>query len=929
MPVKVQFKKTILADSVQKTLFSNDINKWLCASIFFSVLASPTLFAAENTQVSSQILEPNTSTQAIENNKQKIELEAKKQGLDKNKIDQIDEKMDQLIGDSTIDSVEMLRQQELSTDSSQFKPIELEDLEALPSQDLDPSLSSEILKVAEEAKQEAELFRTGKQVNVEKSINDLPISEKTNAELTQAPLDVDQLIKNIESDQQISVSENADGRSLVEQSVDSENKTEPEKQNVFKRLFYKIRPQRANQSAPVPRITADVTGAPKVLADNIKAKISSFTEESYSDFNSAVPQLRTMSTQAAQAVGYYDAEFKFEKISSNRVRVIVKPNNPVIVREQNIEFSGAGKNLAQLQVIRVLPELDVGDILHQGKYEATKSRIVEAATNNGFFDSHWRMHDIMLATPQNQADINLKYETGDRYKLAPVQFKMSDPTKPLPIREEILRTLAPWTEGADYTAWRVNGLANNLTNSRYFNYTLVDAVKPDPIVKPLELAPDLQALVDEQKIDQSLLVSQEKSNKKISADKDQVVESQSIADEKQFAGVDEVHSLGGTTSGHQDKRDDEADSKEKENERLQAKAREEKIIPVIVTLNADRLNSVEAGIGYGTDTGVRLRSQYRRSIVNDRGHSFDANLELSQIRQSIDGRYNIPYKHPLNDYISFVGGYEREDRDEVGNGLNLIVESAVAGVDRIIKGARRDWQHILGLRYRLDRMTVNGNVIQDSNSLPGQAKIPDFAAVTGNPEQQSLLLGYEATKTSSDSRLNPTKGYKQNYKIQLGSKNLLSDVDMAIVNTNWKFLYSLGENNNHQFVGGASLGYIFTDNFKKVPYNLRFFEGGDQSLRGFDYKGLSPIEQGYKVGGQAKAIGTLEYNYQFKEGWRAALFTDFGNAYDEKFKNPTEYSIGLGIRWNSPIGAIRLDVASGISDPGKPIRLHFFIGPQL
>ncbi len=48
-----------------------------------------------------------------------------------------------------------------------------------------------------------------------------------------------------------------------------------------------------------------------------------------------------------------------------------------------------------------------------------------------------------------------------------------------------------------------------------------------------------------------------------------------------------------------------------------------------------------------------LRGRYRRAIVNKRGHSFDANMEVSKIRQSIDGRYNIPYNHPLNDYISF------------------------------------------------------------------------------------------------------------------------------------------------------------------------------------------------------------------------------------------------------------------------------------
>ena len=120
------------------------------------------------------------------------------------------------------------------------------------------------------------------------------------------------------------------------------------------------------------------------------------------------------------------------------------------------------------------------------------------------------------------------------------------------------------------------------------------------------------------------------------------------------------------------------------------------MIPVKVTLNADQLNSVEVGAGYGSDSGARLRTQYRRAIVNQRGHSFDANLELSEIRQAIDGRYNIPYKHPLNDYISLVGGYEREERDDIGQGVNLLTESAVAGADRVIKNPMGNWQHTYG-----------------------------------------------------------------------------------------------------------------------------------------------------------------------------------------------------------------------------------------
>lgn len=917
MPANIQFKKSVLALSMPKTFNTNDINKLLCASVFLSVFTSPVVFAQDQANTPAQYIQLPTTEQAKENNKKALENAAQQQGISADKIDQIDDHLKTLNQNNQTDSLSMLQQQQQNIGlSTEFKPIQFDDLEDLPTASVDSALANEILNVAEQAKVDAQNFRSGINPNTEVQVADPKQAELT--EITQAPIDVNQLMKSIEADSQIVVDANKAGHSLVEAEL-----SEPEideDPGFFKRIFYKVRPKKATQ-VNISRISAEVDGAPAVLANNIKAKLSSFTTEAFSDFNSAVPQLRNLSQQAAQAVGYYDAEFKFEKTNSNKVKVTVTPHDPVIVREQNIEFSGAGQKLAQLQVIKVLPELSEGDVLDHGKYEATKSRIVEAASNNGFFDAYWRLHDVKVARPQNEADINLKYETGTRYKIGEVQFKMSDPSKELPINEEILKTLAPWKEGADFTAWRVNTLANNLTNSRYFNYTLVDAVKPDPIVQPLELPPDLQALVDQENISAQALLA-DKVQKPVAAGAHEV--SQTVTDEKQFAGV-------GAEDLDPLVKQSQLDQKTKasETDRLQAQVREEKVIPVIVTLNADRLNSLEAGIGYGTDTGVRLRSQYRRAIVNKMGHSFDANLEISQIRQSFDGRYNIPYKHPLNDYISFVGGYEREDRESIGNGLDLIVESAVAGVDRIIKGSRKEWQHIIGLRYRLDRMTINGELNEDLNEDFNFDDIPDSFLATGNEEQQSLLFGYEATKTTSDSRLNPTRGFKQNYKIQLGSENLLSDANMAIANANWKFLYSLGENNNHQFIGGANLGYIFTDDFDKVPYNLRFFAGGDQSLRGFDYKSLSPESYGFKVGGQALAVGTLEYNYQFKEGWRAAVFSDFGNAYDDKFSNGSEYNLGLGIRWSSPIGPIRLDVASGISDPDHPIRLHFFIGPQL
>lgn len=932
MLVNTNFKKSVLCSSMHAILCWN-MPKKLGLSLFLGLVASSSF--AESLKV------PNSNTQLAENRTllqtptaeeaqnlaEEIKQLAAAQGKDSAEdLQKIEEALEQT-QTPEFNSLEMLKQQQQAGASfAEFQPIEFEDLEDLPIAPVDQQLANEIFQVAQQAKQEAMLDRNGQEP--ETLVQDATQQEVL--QIDQAPVNVDQLMTSIQADRNFVVEANpSDTLTELGWMTQVENADKP---GFFRRLLYKVRPPRELNTAKVPRISADVVitangangtqdsigevspdayrTAVDQLSANIKAKLSSFTQESFADFPSALPQLRTLSNQAAQAVGFYNAEFKFEKLSDSRVRVHVVPNPPVAIKQQNIEFTGEGQYEAQFQVIGVLPDQEVDDVFNHGLYEQTKRRITDAALDNGYFDSYWRLHDVKVAQPQNTADINLRYETGERYKLGNVEFRMSDPNQEFPLDMDILQSLVTWQDKADYTFWRVNGLANNLTNSRYFNYTLVDTIRPDPVEHPLELPPDIQALVDQQKLS---------VYEATAADQKRVVSSQevtqSVVNEAEFAGTEE-----GTSNDKLRILQAQQEDKQSEEERLKQQARIDKKIPVIVTLNADRLNSAEVGAGFGTDTGVRLRGQYRRAIVNKRGHSFDANLELSQIRQAIDGRYNIPYNHPLNDYVALVGGYEREERDDVAQGGGLMIESAVAGVDRVIKKPMGSWQHTFGLRYRLDRLTEDGTVFLTK---------PDAFIANGDVEQQSLLLGYEVSRTDSNRRVNPIKGLRQIYKVEIGSESLLSDADLAILNAGWRFIYSLGENDDHQFVGRSDLGYIYTEDFNKVPYNLRYFTGGDQSLRGFDYKSLSPQIEGFKIGGQALAVGSLEYNYQFKEGWRAAVFSDFGNAYDKDFSNDTEYSVGLGVRWASPIGPIRIDVASGISDDNHPIRLHFFIGSQL
>lgn len=773
--------------------------------------------------------------------------------------------------------------------------------------DVDPTMVNEIYQIAEQAQNEAQQHQQANaQYTVESVIQQqsLQAVQEQNQTAVQEN-QVNQLVSTLSQDKielpVITKDTVIDANGTAELVT-----TDAPKRTWLDRLLRRDPASEIAMPEKLPKINVAVTGADEVLENNIEAMLSNFTVEAFADFNAALPQLRNMTKQAAEAVGYYQAKFEYQKIDENSLRILATPNQPVKVTNQTIEIEGEGKVRPAFRVIPVVPDLAVDDVLNHGKYETTKDRISNAASDLGYFDGYWRMHDVKVNLPENTADIQLKYETETRYQLHDVEFRMVGEETAFPLRPEVLKKLVPFEDNDDYSNWRINGLTSNLTNSRYFNYTLINVVKPDPVQPPLELPADLAALAKQQQQQAELLAQQQ-------GEVAPEVTEQKVVGEEIFAGANDNATQRSMSSQSQDT---------DELELLKEQARTDKKIPVIVYLNADDPNNLEAGIGYGTDTGVRLRTQYRRAIVNDRGHSFDANLELSRIRQSIDSRYMIPYNDPLNDYISLIGGYEREERDQIGQGIELNIESAVLGAERVIKRPLGSWQQNMSVRYRLDRIDTTGEVDEDD--------IPDaFKIITASPEQESLLFGYEISKTTQNNRANPTQGFRQFYRVEAGSESLLTETDLAIINAGWRFIYSLGDTADHQFVGRGDLGYILTNDFDQVPYNLRYFAGGDQSIRGYDYKSLSPREDQLLLGGQALAVGSLEYNYQFKEGWRGAVFADVGNAYDEKFSNDTKYGVGVGVRWASPVGPIRIDVGAGISETNVPIRLHFFIGPAL
>ncbi|MDL0430097.1 autotransporter assembly complex family protein [Marinobacter sp. TBZ242] len=327
---------------------------------------------------------------------------------------------------------------------------------------------------------------------------------------------------------------------------------------------------------------------------------------------------------------------------------------------------------------------------------------------------------------------------------------------------------------------------------------------------------------------------------------------------------------------------------------------EDGVIPVEVGLTTRPPRSVAAGVGFSTDVGPRLRGNWREHWVNPMGHSRGVETELSVPRQNLSTWYELPLDPPMTDSIRLSAGYQREEIEDVESELLTLGQQWKHQLDN-------GWQQVASLRWEGERFRIGDD----------------------KKEQSSLLLpGLGYSKLNADSPLNPSRGYRVQFDITGSHRAALSNVDILHANFLVKGLYTLAD--NHRFLTRFQFGGVATNRFSDVPPSLRFFAGGDQSVRGYGYETLSPRdEEDVAIGGRYLMVGSAEYQYQFAENWRVAAFVDEGNAMDD-LSDPLATGAGLGIRWISPVGSVRLDIAKGL-DPefGGEWRVHFSMGPEL
>jgi len=336
-----------------------------------------------------------------------------------------------------------------------------------------------------------------------------------------------------------------------------------------------------------------------------------------------------------------------------------------------------------------------------------------------------------------------------------------------------------------------------------------------------------------------------------------------------------------------------------DNESASDSRNNDKLVAIKINLVDKPKHQYLTGIGFGTDTGPRAQLSWERAILNDRGHSLSSKLELSPSIKTFQNRYRIPSPHPLFDFNEYKLAYTRESVENKTTDKTIFSHS---------------WNYKYPSQwFQVLRLNLEHEISQVDNE---------------QRETDTLLLPEASWSISEASPLSWIGLYQLWTSVASGQKFLGSSTAFLKAQLGTKLQIPL--NNKHQLITRFEIGGIKTPDLSEVPLSQRFFTGGDQTVRGYDFQELGQSQTDNDVeGGKYLNVSSLEHNYLFRPNWRTALFLDGGRAYsnmDQRFA----YSMGIGVRWLSPVGQLRLDIARPIDDPqASSFRLHFFLGGEL
>ncbi|MEO8000981.1 MAG: autotransporter assembly complex family protein [Arenimonas sp.] len=320
------------------------------------------------------------------------------------------------------------------------------------------------------------------------------------------------------------------------------------------------------------------------------------------------------------------------------------------------------------------------------------------------------------------------------------------------------------------------------------------------------------------------------------------------------------------------------------------------VVPIQISLTPAKRSIYSLGLRYGTDSGAGFASSLERRWVNRKGHKLFVGLNVAQEKSDFTAQYRVPAFSKIEGWYGFRTSIREEKI------LDITTQYTELALSR--NGRWRGWDLAGALEYKRERY--------------------DDPITSFHNYSTIVAPVISAERKKFDDINSPSKAYRFFVEARVGSTAIGSDIDFVQLRTEARYIHSIGFSNRILLRG--ELGTTITNDFDRFPPSQRFYAGGDHSVRGYGYRELGE-GVGTIVGGKHVAVASVEFEHMFNPTWGAAAFVDGGDAFDEQFD--ANVGVGLGLRWRSPVGPIRIDIGHGLNEPDQNFRLHISLGPDL
>ncbi len=347
-------------------------------------------------------------------------------------------------------------------------------------------------------------------------------------------------------------------------------------------------------------------------------------------------------------------------------------------------------------------------------------------------------------------------------------------------------------------------------------------------------------------------------------------------------------------------------------------------VPIFVEVTERKPRTIGAAALFSTRDGPELRGYWmHRNLF---GGAESLRLEGSLFYAATD--YGTQSRS-LNEFtIADLGGRFTAAfvKPGLGGTRNDFLANAIAARERALSYTARYAGGDVQLRHRFsDSASIQGGVRFE------RGQVED---ILGRVNYTLVGLPVSAIYDSTNRPLDPTSGIRATATVTPYPSALGSTVAMTVGRATLSAYWAVDEDARIVLAGRIGAGSIAGPTLTEIPANHRFYAGGGNSVRGYAYQSLAPLYRGVPVGGRSLLEGSLEARIKVTDDIGIVPFVDAGNAFARRLPDLSEGSnlkvgVGLGLRYYTPIGPIRLDVATPLDRDvprTRPVAVYIGIG---